>query len=227
MRGNLRWVDGDLRGMNDELRCATARELISTDADDELGRGDHDRLDAHLERCHDCTAYAESIAGLTRRLRVGAVRHDHHLVAAVMQTADRRSIRLGRGGWMRPALAWCALVVAVQSVQPLFLGDVSGASTHVARHVGATSLALAIGFVVVAWRPSRAQGLLPFVAALAVTTVCAAVLDIAGGRAVGSSELVHLSEVVGMLLLWMIAGSPGADRLTGVVMNRGVDRSTM
>ena len=59
---------------------------------------------------------------------------------------------------MRPALAWCGVVIGAQSMRPLLLGEADGAPTHVARHVGAAGLALAIGFVFAALRPRRAAG---------------------------------------------------------------------
>ena len=110
---------------------------------------------------------------------------------------------------MRPALAWCGLVVAGQGVAPLVFGDLEGAPTHVARHVGASTLALAIGLLFVAWRPHRAAGLLPFVGALFGSMFAAAMIDVLSGDRSPTSELAHVAELVGMSLLWLIAGSPG------------------
>lgn len=118
---------------------------------------------------------------------------------------------------MRPALAWCGLLVAAQSIAPLVFGDADGAPTHVARHVGASSLALAVGFVYIAWRPHRAFGMLPYVGALLAAMAIGAAIDVLGGDRSPLSEAVHLSESVGMVLLWMIAGSPGWDRVERTV----------
>lgn len=114
---------------------------------------------------------------------------------------------------MRPALAWVGLVITAQSVAPLVFGELDGTPTHVARHVGASTLALAIGLLYVAWRPHRAFGLLPFATALFATMVAGAVFDTIGGNQAAMSELVHLGELVGLVLVWMIAGSPGWDRV--------------
>ena len=105
-------------------------------------------------------------------------------------------------------------MIAAQSVQPLVLGDAAGASTHIARHLGAFGLALSFGMAYAAWRPHRAFGMLPFAAALVATTVLSAVLDAVDQVRTPLSEAVHLSELVGLVLLWMIAGSPGWERLT-------------
>jgi hypothetical protein len=40
-----------------------------------------------------------------------------------------------------------------------------------------------------------------------------AVFDVLGGDRSAWSEVVHLEEFVGMALVWLIAGSPGRDRV--------------
>ena len=113
---------------------------------------------------------------------------------------------------MRPALAWCGLVIAVLSLRPLILAEIDGVPTHIARHVGASSLALAVGLLYAAWRPHRAFGLLPLVGALLATTLLSAVLDTVDGSQSVVAEAVHIIEMIGLVLLWMVAGSPGWDR---------------
>lgn len=198
------------------IDCELARELVSADADDELRAGERSVLSGHLAGCAACRAHAEQVALLTRHVRVrrlgGSAASTPDLVERVL--ARSRPARLGRGGWLRPALAWCGLVIAAQSMRPLVWGDLSGTPTHVARHVGASALALAIGFLYAAWRPHRAFGLLPLVGALLATTLFGAVLDTAGGNRNAFAELVHVAELVGAALLWMVAGSPGWDRLS-------------
>lgn len=131
---------------------------------------------------------------------------------------------------MRPALAWVGVVVAIQSVQPLLFGALDGAPTHVARHVGASALALAIGFGYAAWRPTRAFGLVPLVAALFAATVVASVLDTISGTRSALAESVHIAELIGMVLLWSVAGAPGWERTRDIVRSvrraGGVPRTT-
>ena len=128
--------------------------------------------------------------------------------------------RIGRGGWLRPALAWCGVVIAVQSVRPLVFGEFEGAETHIARHLGAFALALAIGLLYAAWKPQRAFGLMPLAGALLGTTTAAAVLDVVSGDRSPFAEMVHVSEFVGMALLWMVAGSPGWDQVLDRLRSR-------
>lgn len=193
------------------MRCPSARELVSAAADDELTPDEEQRLAAHLDSCADCAAYADRLASLTRSFRLRSVPRSPDLTGRIM--ASSRPPRLGRGGWLRPALAWVGVVVVVQSIDPLVFGDLDGTPTHVARHVGASALALAIGLIYAAWRPERSAGLLPLVAALFGATLAAAVLDTIAGDRTAMAEVVHVAELVGMVLLWLVAGSPGWERV--------------
>ncbi len=193
------------------LSCDGARELISAEVDGALVAGEFESLDAHVEGCTGCTAYRSEVVSLARTMRVRSAEFDPRFVDAVMQRT--KPARLGRGGWLRPALAWCGIVLAGQSIAPLVFGELDGTPTHVARHVGASTLALAFGLLYVAWRPHRAAGLLPFVGALFGTMFASAMFDVLDGGRSPVSELAHATELVGMVLLWMIAGSPGWDRV--------------
>jgi predicted anti-sigma-YlaC factor YlaD len=201
--------------VNDELACAQARELVSAAADDELGPDEERRLSLHLDHCPACTTYANELAVLTRTVRLRPVAARDDLTDLIL--ARSRPPRLGRGGWMRPALAWVGVVVAVQSIGPLVFGDIDGTPTHVARHVGASALALSIGLLYAAWRPARAFGLLPLIAALFTATIVAAILDTVAGDRTAVAESVHVAELIGMVLLWFVAGSPGWERTRDVL----------
>lgn len=208
------------------VSCESARALISADADDALAGHEHDVLDRHVAGCVDCAAYRQQITALTRATRVRSASFDPGFVDAVMARSERT--RLGRGGWMRPALAWCGVLLIWQSISPLVLGELDGTPTHVARHVGASTAALAAGLLYASWRPRRAAGLLPFVGALFAAMFAGAVFDVLGGNRSPAAELVHVVELSGMLLLWMIAGSPGWDRVERVFTHgrRGAAAST-
>lgn len=194
--------------------CSAHLEALSAAADAELAPSEQRSLAAHLEHCASCRQVAEEFAALTRRVRLQPAPSIPDLVPAVMSRA--RPARLGRGGWMRPALAWVAVVIGFQSLHPLMTSTVDGVTTHAARHVGAFALALAVGCAYVAWRPHRAFGLLPFAAALVVTTLAAAILDTVTQRSSAISESVHVTEMCAVLLVWMIAGSPGWERLVSL-----------
>lgn len=208
------------------VSCDDARELISAAADDALSGDEPALLDVHVRGCRDCTAYQERVTALSRSIRVRAADVDPEFVDAVL--ARTRPARLGRGGWLRPALAWCGLILTWRSISPLVLGELADTPTHVARHVGASTLALAIGMLYVAWRPHRAAGLLPFVGALFAALFIGATVDVLSGDRSPVSELAHAVEFLGTVVLWMVAGSPGWHHVERAVTfgRRGVAPST-
>lgn len=71
-----------------------------------------------------------------------------------------------------------------------------------------------MGLLNAAWRPHRAFGLWPFAVALMATWIAAAVVDMWTQRSTALAESVHLTEMIGVMILWMIAGSPRWERLT-------------
>ena len=188
------------------MECDAVRDVLSARLDGEAFAEEAAGADRHLITCVECRTFANRLAAVERNVRVRSAEAVPDLVERVM--AGARPARLGRGLWMRPALAWVAVVMLVQSVPALVLDDASG-NPHMARHLGAFGAALAIGFAYAAWRPQRAFGLLPFTGALVVTTVVSSIIDAADGSVRPLSESAHIAELVGLVLLWMIAGSPG------------------
>lgn len=204
------------------MKCETARELLSAIADSEATNDEIASVTRHVGGCVGCSAYSQEVSGFDRQFRIRAAEPVPDLVAAV--TARARPAKLGRGGWMRPALAWVAVVMLVQNVPALILGNSAGTDEHMARHLGAFGVALAIGFAFSAWKPHRAFGLLPFTAALVATSLVSLGADVLGSGRNPLAESVHLTELIGLALLWMISGSPGWRGIRGRSDHRRLPR---
>ncbi len=187
-------------------------ELLSARADGETTAHENALLSDHLAHCADCSALADRVEALDRQVRFRPAEPVPDMVASI--TSRARPATLGRGGWLRPAIAWVAVVLLAQNTAVLLSGRLAGAESHQARHIGAFGVALAVGFAYVAWKPHRSSGLLPFAAALITTMSISAVAAVVDGGRTLLAESAHVTEIVGLVLLWMIAGSPGWSRIT-------------
>jgi predicted anti-sigma-YlaC factor YlaD len=190
------------------VNCEEVRVQYSALLDDELGPFDTRSVEQHLAGCAACNAWADAADRLQRRIRVREAEPVPDLTSAIL--ARSHPPKPGRGEWIRYSLAAVALTQLVLALPALVLADEVGASTHIARHIGAMSAALALGFVYTAWRPQRAYGVLPIATALAATVVVTGVLDTIRGVTPLLGESTHVLELVGFALVWLLAGAPGA-----------------
>jgi predicted anti-sigma-YlaC factor YlaD len=183
------------------MECARARESISATLDGERGSTDR-AVDAHLRRCRACRAFrarAVDLQGTVQEAR--ALLPD--LTADIVDGVARdREWKIEP--WVRIALFALGIAQLALAV-PGLLGTDEGAPIHIAHEVGSWDVALAIGFIFVAWRPLRAVGMLPFVAALSFMLVLTAGIDLVHGHAEAIFETTHLLEVAGSVLLWYLA----------------------
>ena len=179
---------------------------MSARLDGELSVAEVQALDEHLVTCGECRAVQVELDVLHRRLRVRAAESVPDLSTKIL--AKAHPPQPGRGEWVRWALLTVALIELVLAVPALALGDDAGASTHVARHLGSLTVAMAVGLAYVAWRPVRAYGLLPVATALAAAVSITALVDIAGGNARAAAESGHVLQLAGLWLLWRLAGRP-------------------
>lgn len=191
----------------EHLACEAAHEILSARIDGEAAERESDRLDRHLTGCAECSALAAQFVLLDRRVRLRPAVAVPDLRPAILSRS--RPAALGRNGWRRPALAWVAFLLVAQNAAALVAGHMSGADVHLARHLGAFGVALGVGLAFVAWRPHRAYGMLPFAGALITTMFLSAAFDIAENGRSAVSEISHLTELAGLILVWLIAGSPG------------------
>lgn len=113
------------------------------------------------------------------------------------------------GVWwvLRALLCVVAGAYLVIDVIPFLFYD--GPSEHLAHHLGVFELAYAVTLVTVAIRPARARSLVPFTLVLAVGMAFVAVVDLATGHAGAVTELSHLLEIAGLVLVWLLATRRG------------------
>lgn len=194
-----------------DVDCFSYRDALSAQLDGEEPPIPPVALAAHLDSCSGCAAYAEAIGLLHRRVRLRPAEE-------VPDQSDRILARAhppqaGRAEWVRWALLAVALTSLVLALPALVLGDDAGAATHVARHLGSLTIAFSVGLAYAAWRPVRAFGLLPVAAALAGCFLVTAVIDVAEGNTGALGESTHILTLVGLALLWRLAGSPRRGRV--------------
>jgi predicted anti-sigma-YlaC factor YlaD len=187
------------------MECRTIREACSALLDGEDAEIATTAVTDHLHSCVACRQFVEDARALRQ-----AIRPEHpdapDLSARILAAArEQRHPRLREVTMLRLGLVAVAVAQLALAVPGLVYGNDDGAPIHVAHEVGAWDLALAVGFLFAAWRPLRAVGLLPFVGALSAGLVLTAVVDVVHGRAVALTETTHLLELLGTVLLWMLA----------------------
>ena len=186
------------------MECGPWMEAISARADGEASSIDERLVDAHLASCSRCRAFADDIHAVARVASIDVAAPLTDVSARVVRSAraaDRRSV-----WWvLRLALGVVAVQVVVLSAPSLLFGHAEGSDEHTARHLGSFAVAYAIGLLVVALRPAKARGMLPLAAALAGCLAVTAVLDVADGRTPAVAEVRHLPEVIGLVLVWLLA----------------------
>ena len=202
---------GATRGCMD---CDHARMVLSAQLDQEADEVEAVAANAHLGRCAGCRSWWSDVGRATRALRVRMAEPIPDLASAVLARAHPP--RAGRRQWVRWTLAAVAATELAMAIPGLVVGD-GAAAIHDARHIGSFGSAVAIGLLYVAWRPARAFGILPIVAALAATMLFTAVTDTIAGRVTTLGEAHHVLEVAGLILVWMLAGRPAPRRLRPLV----------
>jgi predicted anti-sigma-YlaC factor YlaD len=206
------------------MDCNVARDAISALLDGESSAAETSALEAHLADCQPCSAWREHAHDVTRRVRlasaarVPSVRED---VLVALGAAERCPRWWRSQALMRAALAAVGVGQLIFTVQPLLFGVDHQAPMHVAHELGAFDMALAVGFLVAAWRPARAPGMRALVGCAAALLVATAAIDLVAGRTSVGDELPHLLAVAGWLLIRRISvlSSDTADEPTATLLS--------
>jgi predicted anti-sigma-YlaC factor YlaD len=189
------------------MKCHTIRAAISARLDGEDPGIDPAALAQHLPQCAACRAFERDAEAMHRDVRLARAPAVPDRTASILEAigADSRRAYRPHEGVLRVTLVAVAVVMIVAALPALVLGDDAGLPVHAARHVGSFDLALAVGFLFAAWRPSRIAGLLPVVVALVACLVGTSILDVIEGRTGALSETQHIVEVAGLIAAWLLA----------------------
>jgi predicted anti-sigma-YlaC factor YlaD len=188
------------------MDCDIARTAVSARLDGEDLGVDPVDLVGHLERCTACRAFARDADAMHREVRLARAPSVPDLTAPILASIGSESPpHATHERALRATLAIVAGVMIVAALPALLLGDDAGLPVHAARHIGSFDLALAVGFLFAAWRPSRLPGLLPVVTALVACLLATSVLDVLDGSTAALTEVQHAVEVVGLAAAWLLA----------------------
>jgi predicted anti-sigma-YlaC factor YlaD len=202
------------------MRCHDCRIAISARLDGEDPGRPAAAIEIHLQGCEACRRFAEDAEALHRSVRLAPAAPMPDLTPTILHAVGRevgrdrheRERTLG----LRVCLALIGLLQIAVALPALILGDDAGLPVHTARHIGSFTAALAVGFLFVAWRPERAAGLLPVASALVAFVIGTTVVDVVTGHTAAFSESSHVTEVVGLVVTWLLARPDPLRRPSGV-----------
>jgi predicted anti-sigma-YlaC factor YlaD len=194
------------------MTCTQIREGISARLDGEEPGVDESMLYAHLAGCADCRAFAHEAERLHRRLRLAPAPAIPDLTPAILTAIGEEQRRSEGDAWAddsQVALRWILLAIGIAqiaiAVPALLFGADAGLPVHAARHIGSFDVAIGVGFLYAAWKPSRIPGLLPLVAALVACLLLSSFLDVASGNTSALGEVQHVLDVAGLVVVWLLS----------------------
>jgi predicted anti-sigma-YlaC factor YlaD len=187
-------------------------QAISARLDGEDPGLDESIVYAHLAACADCRAFAHDAESLHRGVRLAPAPAIPDLTPSILTAIGAESTPDAAAPGeadSHVALRWILLGIALAqiavAIPALVFGSDAGLPVHTARHIGSFDVALGVGFLYAAWKPSRIPGLLPVVAALVVCLVGSSFLDVANGSTRALGEAQHVLDFVGLAVVWLLS----------------------
>jgi predicted anti-sigma-YlaC factor YlaD len=187
------------------MNCTHIRQAISARLDGEPLGVDATALDSHLASCAECRAFAAAAAELHGAIRLAPAPEIPDLTPGILAAIGAETTRDDTQLALRWILAVLALVQIAIAVPALVLGSDADLPVHTARHLGSFDVALAVGFLFAAWRPSRIPGLMPVVVALVACLVGSSMLDVISGNTAALSEAHHVTDFAGLAVVWLLS----------------------
>jgi predicted anti-sigma-YlaC factor YlaD len=195
--------------------CQDIRTALSARLDGEEPGLPGDLLDDHLVGCAPCQAWQDGAQRVVRA--IGSAPPPPDLTESIMRAveadpqvlAQRARLRAaaeahGRRQILRVAVA-AAAVVQLALALPTLLGALTGTGgvgLHASREMASFDVAVAVGFLLAAYRPQRALSYLPVALVLAGCLAATSLIDLARGVTVAGHEVGHLVAVAQVGLLW-------------------------
>jgi predicted anti-sigma-YlaC factor YlaD len=193
------------------MTCMQIHQAISARLDGEDPGLDEPTVYAHLAGCVECRAFSHDAEALHRSVRLAPAPAIPDLTPGILTAIGAESLpdaTAHTDGDTNVALRWILVAIAVAqiavAIPALILGNDAGLPVHAARHIGSFDVALGIGFLYAAWKPSRISGLLPVVVALVVCLVGSSLLDVASGNTAAMGEVQHVLDFVGLAVMWLL-----------------------
>jgi predicted anti-sigma-YlaC factor YlaD len=185
------------------MECDEARILASTAVDQQLDAGERGALDAHMAGCEECTTWSGRLSDLVRRDILAAVGDPPGGTFSPIHARRNRGLRI--------ALGWAGVLLIVWHLPEVITAG-SELAVHLSRHQAGFAVALGVAFVMVAIRPDRAYGVLPFVVAFSVVLTAVATIDLVANTSSMAVEARHLLEIGGLVILWFLGAEMGPRR---------------
>ena len=190
------------------MNCMQIHQAISARLDGEDPLVDESTLYSHLAECADCRGFSHRAEQLHRSVRLAPAPAIPDLTPGILTAIGAETLADAEPD-TNLALRWILLAIALAqiavAVPALLFGSDAGLPVHTARHIGSFDVALGVGFLYAAWKPSRIPGLLPVVAALVVCLLGSSLLDVANGSTQALGEAQHVLDFVGLAVVWLLS----------------------
>jgi predicted anti-sigma-YlaC factor YlaD len=200
------------------VNCTQCKEALSARLDGEESAAERGAIEVHLAGCPGCRQFAEEAARVTRLARTAVAVPEPDVAEAVLAAAPRSRrpplvtvvrVLLGLVGLAQAEVALLEVLGAHGSGEGAQGVVLQGASVaHFAHESAAWNLALGVGFLWVAKRPSRTSGMVPTLVTFVAVLTVLVVLDALAGGVDAARLLTHALVLIGLVLVIVVDRLP-------------------
>jgi len=207
------------------VMCEDVRVALSARLDGEEPGMGAESIDGHLSGCPACTAWLDGVRQVEAAELAQAPDLTERIMSAVgadaVVAANRARLRAVAEAHARRRVLRIAVAVAalaqLGSALPALVGGflTTDAGPHTGRELASFDVAVAVGFLLAAYRPAWARAFVPVALVLAACLAITSGVDVVRGVTGFGHEFGHLVAVAQAGLLWAL-GRREAGRPTGV-----------